>query len=242
LRSTGLLLAVLVPLGCGGSQKQPAQPEPGTTTATSAAPAETAGIDARMRRGHYISADGAMAFELDRRDPKLARLKYDGTDQVLDLVPRNGTFGRIDYVRKGQGVLVSVYPDGRVIAYHGNSDGISMVRDDIRVPEKCCDEGPRVRKQQPVDVKMRLGHFSSPDGTMAFVLDRRDEKLARLRYDGSKVVIELTPRQGPSGRIDYLRKGHGVLLHVHERGHVTIYHPDRPDGIDVRRDGDADPL
>jgi hypothetical protein len=259
MRALGIVLGGgLLVLGqlaaCGSPQGKGAEPASGGGGAVasggsggtgSGSATASASIDVRMRVGHYASPDGAIAFHLDRTDEKAARLRYDGSKETVLLEPRQGPFGRIDYVQAGRGVLLHVYTDGRVVIYHRDRpDGVDVARDDLKRPGAAAAAArpPLPKKDQSVDVKMRLGHFASGDGVMTFVLDRQGDKVAKLRYDGSKEIIQLEPRQGPSGRIDYVREGQGVLLHVYSDGGVLIYHRDRPDGVRVSRDGDADPL
>jgi hypothetical protein len=73
------------------------------------------------------------------------------------------------------------------------------------------------------------------------LLHRSGER-ARLRLDGARSDVALRGRPGPLGRTDYLRAYGGVLLHLMRDGRVRVFHRERPDGVWVTRDSDADPL
>jgi len=181
-----------------------------------------------------------MAFHLDRTDEKAAKLRYDNSNEVVVLKPQPGPTGRTDYTQPGGRVLLHVFTDGRVVIYHRDRpDGIDVRRDDLKREAR---PAGRPKKDQPPDVKLRLGHYASGDGAMAFVLDRRDDRQAKLRYDNTTEPVTLRPQAGPAGRIDFLLPDGSVLLHVFSDGRVVIFHRDRPDGIAVSRDGDADAL
>ena len=95
---------------------------------------------------------------------------------------------------------------------------------------------------QPPDIKLKLGHYSNAERGIGLVIDRTGKE-AKVRFDGTDVIFRLDPTPGSHGRIDYLRTINNVMLHVWKNGRVVVYVPNSDEGgIEVRRDGDADPL
>lgn len=114
---------------------------------------------------------------------------------------------------------------------------------------------PRVAIDQPAHVKLKLGHFRNGRlgiGVTIDLLSAATENVAdidpaKVRFDGDAQVWLLEGRHGGNDRIDYVRANGRLLLSVTREGRYTVYVPDpetdRPSqGIDVTRDGDADPL
>ena len=193
----------------------------------------------KLKLGHYLSRDRALGFVLERTGD-VVKVRYDGSSEVVELTTRPGPQGRTDCAR-GSAVVVQLFDDGRVVTFHPERpNGVEMFREEQLKAEQPGVEEKTVRKDQPLDVKLRVGHYQSKDKVIGFVLDRRGS-VARLRLDGSTEVITLDPRSGPSGRTDFARQG-SVMLNVWQDGRVMFYHPERPDGVWMRRDADADPL
>jgi len=108
------------------------------------------------------------------------------------------------------------------------------------------------RKNQPANIKLRLGHFT--DGTIGVVIDRTEEteNIAdidpiKVRFDGETKIWKLQGQHGTFGRIDYLRDGGRVMVHMFDDNQFSIYVPDpnggkSSDEIRLYRDADADPL
>ncbi len=91
--------------------------------------------------------------------------------------------------------------------------------------------------------KLRLGHFSSDDAAIGFVLDRTGAT-PKLRMDGTVAVVQLTREvetRGPFkvGTTYWSPDGHRVL-HIDRYGWATFYSEDGP--VSVFRDGDHAPL
>jgi hypothetical protein len=112
-----------------------------------------------------------------------------------------------------------------------------------------------VEKVQPAHLKLKLGHFRNNrfgigvtiDLASAATEDVADIDPAKLRFDGETKIWLLEGRHGGNGRIDYVRDGDRVMLHVSRDGRYTVYVPDpetdrASQAIDVYRDGDAEPL
>lgn len=95
-------------------------------------------------------------------------------------------------------------------------------------------------KNQPPDIKLKLGHFTDRRHNIGLVIDRTGHE-AKLRFDGSGEVMKLDPMRS-SGRIDYVKTISQTVLEVWDSGRVTVYVPGANDSIDVVRDADADPL
>ena len=98
------------------------------------------------------------------------------------------------------------------------------------------------RRDQPPDIKLKLGHYSNHARGIGLVIDRTGKE-AKIRFDGTDQIIRLDPTPGTHGRTDYIKSVNHVVMHVWKNGRVVVYVPgSTDDGIDVRRDGDADPL
>lgn len=104
----------------------------------------------------------------------------------------------------------------------------------------CCPDRPAPRDQPP-DVKLKLGHYANAQRGIGLVFDRTTAQ-AKVRFDGTAQVIKVDRQHGAGGRIDYIRRIGDVVLQQWDNGRVVVYLADAPDGIEVRRDGDADPL
>jgi hypothetical protein len=95
-------------------------------------------------------------------------------------------------------------------------------------------------KNQPPDIKLKLGHFTDKRHNIGLVIDRTGHE-AKLRFDGSAEVMKLDPMRS-SGRMDYVKTISQTVLEVWDNGRVSVYVPGTTDSIDVVRDADADPL
>jgi hypothetical protein len=104
-------------------------------------------------------------------------------------------------------------------------------------------------------VKLKLGHFSNSTRGIGLVVDLTSPPSrkgaippAKIRFDHTEKIWHLDGQHGTSGRIDYIRGGGKVVLHVWDNGRMAVYVPE-PAGdpsatgpIHLTRDGDADPL
>jgi hypothetical protein len=109
-------------------------------------------------------------------------------------------------------------------------------------------------KNQPPHIKLKLGHFRNARYNIGVTIDLTEQTEnvadidpAKLRFDGDTKVWRLQGQHGAYGRIDYLREGGRVMLHVQSNGRMSIYVPDPDTGrasdeLPLYRDGDADPL
>lgn len=92
--------------------------------------------------------------------------------------------------------------------------------------------------------KLRLGHYSSPDGTFGIVLDRLASP-PRVRVDGTNDVWELALRRHAADEdLTFITPRADLTVTVSSRGSVSAY-VDAPTGArEVRlvRDADAQPL
>jgi hypothetical protein len=95
-------------------------------------------------------------------------------------------------------------------------------------------------KNQPPDIKLKLGHFIDRQHNIGLVIDRTGHE-AKLRFDGSADVMKLDPMRS-SGRTDYVKTINNTVLEVWDNGRVSVWVPGSKDSIDVVRDADADPL
>jgi hypothetical protein len=88
--------------------------------------------------------------------------------------------------------------------------------------------------------RLRLGHYSTRDGLVGFVLDRMGER-PRMRLDGTTDVIELVMRRETAIGTDFAAPHVGVILRLMKNGDV-IYLGGPADPLDMVRDGPAAPL
>ena len=101
---------------------------------------------------------------------------------------------------------------------------------------------PGVTLDQPPAVKLKLGHYRSARRGIGVVIDLTQHE-AKLRFDSTSEVLNLDPSPGSLGRTDYFRTAHQVVLQVWEDNRMVVYVPGGDGtGLDVVRDGDAEPL
>jgi hypothetical protein len=103
--------------------------------------------------------------------------------------------------------------------------------------EPPCRAGPS--KVQSPDVKLALGHFANRRRGIGLVFDRTTAQ-AKLRFDGTAEIIQIDPQGAGIDRVDYIRSLGHVVLQQWNDGRVVVFVGGV--GIDVVRDGDADPL
>jgi hypothetical protein len=111
----------------------------------------------------------------------------------------------------------------------------------------------RPAKDQPPHIKLKLGHYRNVRLGIGVTIDLTettenvaDIDPAKVRFDGDPKVWRLEGEHGGYDRIDY-RAGKRLILQVWEDGRRVVYVPDPDTGrssgeVEVRRDGDADPL
>jgi hypothetical protein len=86
--------------------------------------------------------------------------------------------------------------------------------------------------------RLRLGHYSSIDGAIGFVLDRTADK-PLARYDGERRVIELAVRDAPLGAVELVGPGGRLFARVAASGGLVVFHARKPNGTQARRDADV---
>jgi len=205
---------------------------------------------AALQLGHFSNKEHTVGVVIERRE-KSARMKIDGDPTVLEL-DGNRVNDRTDYSAGVNKLRLSLYDDGRAVVYLPQApNGIAVVRDGdvdpvagttiVKEPPVCCHDHPAVTKDQPAAVKLKLGHYVNTRRGIGVVIDRT-QHAAKVRFDGDKTILALDPTPGSAGRIDYIKSAGHVVLEAYDDGHMVVYVDDIHDGIDVRRDGDADPL
>lgn len=84
----------------------------------------------------------------------------------------------------------------------------------------------------------RISHFSSPDGSVGFVLDLSGEK-PLMRVDKSVETFILSESLGPRGDTLYKLANNYLILRRNNVGSYTLYDRFFPDGRPVQSDGAA---
>ncbi|MCA9588263.1 MAG: hypothetical protein KC657_23230 [Myxococcales bacterium] len=84
--------------------------------------------------------------------------------------------------------------------------------------------------------KLRLGHYSAPDGLYGLVLDRTGP-LVKTRVDGTSVVLDLAVRRGAGDRTRLVSATGDLDLEVDKYGRVTRLDVDGR--VPLLRDADA---
>jgi hypothetical protein len=101
---------------------------------------------------------------------------------------------------------------------------------------------PPTTRNQPPDVKLKLGHYINPRFGIGLVIDRTGEKTAKIRFDGTDQTISLFV-QYFWHRTEYHRVQNEKVLEVSNTGRIHLHMSGVPEGgILLFRDGDADPL
>lgn len=96
-------------------------------------------------------------------------------------------------------------------------------------------------KDQPPEVKLKLGHYSNEKRGVGLVVDLTHHE-ARVKYDGTKKVQKLDPVNHSRNSTSYGPTINQVTLVVYDDGKVEAGFPGSDNLIPVKRDGDADPL
>jgi hypothetical protein len=95
--------------------------------------------------------------------------------------------------------------------------------------------------EQPPEVKLKVGHFRNKDRNIGLVIDLTHHE-ARIQWDGDKKVIKLDPQHGSGDRTDWIKSANHVVLQTWPDGRAAVFVQGSDDAIDVRRDGDAQPI
>jgi Domain of unknown function (DUF4908) len=96
-------------------------------------------------------------------------------------------------------------------------------------------------RDQPPEIKLKLGHYSNPRRGIGLVFDRTTAQ-PKLRFDGTTKILAIDPQPAGIDRIDFVRSLGHVVLQKWGDGRIVVFVGDGEGGVEVRRDGDADPL
>jgi hypothetical protein len=89
---------------------------------------------------------------------------------------------------------------------------------------------------------LRIGHYSSGNGLIGFVLDRLGTPI-KLRFDGSGEILALTTEPSSYDSITLKRDDGGSVLRIYPDGRVIVFSNKFRDGsAKAFRDQDAQPL
>jgi hypothetical protein len=106
--------------------------QPGVAAASGAEPVPAyrdQSPDIKLLLGHYANEKRGIGAVVDRTQ-KTAKLRYDGTTEIIKLDPSPGSYGRTDYHKNARSVLMQAWPDGRIVVFlPGAPDGIALTRD-----------------------------------------------------------------------------------------------------------------
>jgi hypothetical protein len=69
---------------------------------------------------------------------------------------------------------------------------------------------------------LRIGHYSTVDGSVGFVFDRLGTP-AKLRFDGSAEIVVLTPQAASRGSVDMVRDDGRYVLRISAEGDISLY-------------------
>ena len=89
--------------------------------------------------------------------------------------------------------------------------------------------------------KLRLGHYSSGDGLVGFVLDRSGP-VPKVRIDGTSEVLELEIRRSSRTSTDLVNHDKHIGIAVDDDGSVVFSQRGAGPNKEMHRDGDASPL
>jgi hypothetical protein len=89
---------------------------------------------------------------------------------------------------------------------------------------------------------MRIGHYSTPNGLIGFVLDRLGTPI-KVRFDGSDEILALTTEPAPYDSVT-LKRDDGIgVMRIYQDGRVLVFDRKLRDGsVRAIRDQDAQPL
>lgn len=129
--------------------------------------------------------------------------------------------------------------------------GEAVLAFEVAAPPVVVADDNEVVRNQPPDIKLRLGHYRNRARGVGVTIDRTAVvppgviAPARLRYDGTDRVIELDGQPGTTGRIDYLERTR-LVMQVYDTGRIELWVYGAAGAasgpIEVERDGDADRL
>jgi hypothetical protein len=116
------------------------------------------------------------------------------------------------------------------------------------------------RSSEPLDVRVRfheevadsthptefqssrlVGHYSTPNGKVGFVLDRTADP-PKIRLDGDRYVLVLSPRQASKGWLELVASNIWIRIDEGTGRILSFSGPGMQDSSSVVRDADARPL
>jgi hypothetical protein len=116
------------------------------------------------------------------------------------------------------------------------------------------------RSSEPIEVKVRfreevadsthptefqssrlIGHYSTPNGKVGFVLDRTNDP-PKIRLDGDSYALVLTARQASKGWLEYVASNIWIRIDEETGRILSFSGPGMKDASFVVRDADAKPL
>jgi len=119
---------------------------------------------------------------------------------------------------------------------------------------------PLARSGEPMEVKVRfhqdvadgthatefqsarlLGHYSTPNGKVGFVLDRTSDP-PKIRLDGDAFTLVLSSRQASRGWLEYVASNIWIRIDEETGRILSFVGPGMTDATRVIRDADAKPL
>lgn len=93
--------------------------------------------EVKLRLGHYVSDARGLGVTIDRTSElsgrRVAKLRYDGTADIVLLEAQPGSAHRTDYLAHRK-VVLHVYETGRVEIYVGDEGPIALRRDRDAAP------------------------------------------------------------------------------------------------------------
>ena len=85
--------------------------------------------EVKLALGHYSNTKRGIGAVVDCTQ-KTAKLRYDGTDNIVELYGSPGAYGRTDYYKNASYVGMQVWDDGSVVVFLPQAkDGIALTRD-----------------------------------------------------------------------------------------------------------------
>lgn len=177
-----------------------------------------------------------IGFVLDRTTTPV-RLRMDGSAKVLDLEIRNQSQDGTDLVHRSPNLLVRIEANGRVTYIDDLNRAMPMKRDADAASLSSTDTPtPPPTNDIP---RGRLGHYSSGDGLVGFVLDRTGKK-PKLKMDDDAHALELDVMPGSHGDVALTYPVRGTVVLLGDHGEVTFFMNGK--AFHMRRDADAAPI
>lgn len=133
-----ILVAACAPAAAPAAPAAPVQATPAAAPAAPAAPAACCDPrppakdqppETKLKLGHYVNPRRGIGLVFDRTTAQ-AKLRFDGTTEILELDRQHGAGDRIDYIRSIGHTVLQQWGNGRVAVFvAGEPDSIPVVRD-----------------------------------------------------------------------------------------------------------------